>query len=235
MTDYRLSPNHLWVPTAGCIVLVLSLSACGLSPSTNAPAPVPNIAIPAPTANANTVPVAPNMNAPAPSVVLPLEDFFSRVTKKPFGIFITPSTSPVQPEVFHGYHTGADAETMPEEQTIDIPVRAIADGTVTRVAVIRGYGGVVMIRHTVGDETVTALYGHLRLSSVTLKQGDAVHVGDTIAVLGTGFTTETANERKHLHFGLRDGVSTETRGYVSRQSDLAAWLDPVAWLQAHGA
>jgi hypothetical protein len=30
--------------------------------------------------------------------------------KKPFGIYITPENSPVQPENFTGYHTGIDVE-----------------------------------------------------------------------------------------------------------------------------
>ena len=60
----------------------------------------------------------------------PLTRAAERVTKKPFGIYITPKTSPVQPEKFTGYHTGADAETTPAEANIDMPIYAIADGTV---------------------------------------------------------------------------------------------------------
>jgi hypothetical protein len=45
-----------------------------------------------------------------------------RVAKKPFGIFITPQSSPVQPEHFRGYHTGADFEIFPEELNVDVAV-----------------------------------------------------------------------------------------------------------------
>jgi len=43
-------------------------------------------------------------------LVLPVNQFFARITKKPFGVYITPETSPVQPEKFTGYHTGVDVE-----------------------------------------------------------------------------------------------------------------------------
>lgn len=177
-----------------------------------------------------------NANVKIPStLVVPLDNFSRRVTKKPFGIRIIPETSPVQPEKFRGYHTGADAEVSQEEGTIDVPVYAIADGTVTMVAYLRGYGGVIMIRHVVDGETVTALYGHVRRSSVLFKVGDAVRVGDQIAVLGSGFTPETQGERKHLHFGLLKGVSKDTRGYVNGERELGPWLDPVLWLQERNA
>lgn len=45
-----------------------------------------------------------------PKIVLPIAEFEKRITKKPFGIYITPQNSPVQPERFTGYHTGVDVE-----------------------------------------------------------------------------------------------------------------------------
>src|SRR5579863_6635904 len=41
----------------------------------------------------------------------PISGGLSRVTKKPFGIYVTPQNSPVQPEKFTGFHTGIDFET----------------------------------------------------------------------------------------------------------------------------
>src|SRR5579871_4518385 len=58
--------------------------------------------------------------APAPAMVEPAKDFLQRVTKKPFGIYVTPTDSPVQPERFTGYHTGADGEYG--DITADVPV-----------------------------------------------------------------------------------------------------------------
>lgn len=169
------------------------------------------------------------------AVVLPIAGFFERVTKKSFGIFITPQTSPVHPERFSGYHAGADAETLPDEQELDVPVFAIADGMIVRTARANGYGGVILLRSTVGNETITVLYGHVRLSSVRFKTDDSVNKGDTLAVLGTGFSDETDGERKHLHFGVVRGDSTDVRGYVQTHKELDAWHDPMEWLKEHGA
>ncbi len=176
-----------------------------------------------------------NTMKPKPTVVVPVSGFFDRSTKKPFGMYITPQDSPVQPEKFTGYHTGVDAETTPDEQTVDVPVYAIADGTVVLAGHVNGYGGVMMIRSVAANETITALYGYLRIASFTFKNGDHVNIGDQIAVLGTGFSSETDGERKHLHFGILKGASTNVRGYVQSQTELNAWYDPVAWLQQHGA
>src|SRR5438105_4096773 len=51
-----------------------------------------------------------------PKLTPPIGNSLSRVTKKPFGIYITPQNSPVQPEKFKGYHTGVDFETTADEQ-----------------------------------------------------------------------------------------------------------------------
>lgn len=168
------------------------------------------------------------------SVQYPLDGFLDRITKKRFGQHITPATSPVQPERFSGYHTGVDAETTAADADIDVPVYAIADGTIRLVRWVSGYGGVVMIEHSVDGQTSTALYGHLRLSSVTRGDGEPVTVGERIAVLGTDGTAETDRERKHLHLGLLKGRSIDLRGYVAHESQLSAWEHPIAWFERQG-
>lgn len=179
--------------------------------------------------------VAPT-DAPAePAAVRPMENFFERITKKPFGIYITPQTSPIQPEKFTGYHTGADAETTAAEKDANLPVMAVTKGTVVFAGHVNGYGGVIIIRHTIDGQTVTGLYGHLRISSFKVGKNDGVRVGQPIAVLGTGYSSETDGERKHLHFGLIKGATISYRGYVSSKNQLSAWEDPVAWLKRHGA
>lgn len=180
--------------------------------------------------------VAEHMNvASAPEAVAPVEGFFNRITKKPFGIYITPKRSPVQPERFTGYHAGSDAETTSDEQNVDVPVYSVAAGTVTRVSHVNGYGGVIMVQHKVGDETVTALYGHVRFATVSVKVGQQVEAGHKIAVLGKGYSTETDGERKHLHFALLKGASSVVKGYVTTNDALSPWYDPVLWLREHGA
>ena len=166
---------------------------------------------------------------PARVASYPMDGFRERITKKSFGDFITPESSPIQPERFSGYHTGVDLETTDEEQDTDVPVYAIADGTITLVRTVDGYGGVVLVKHVANGETITALYGHVRLSSVTKTVGDTIVSGKRLAVLGTGGTDETDGERKHLHFGLLRGSSTNVRGYVTAEEELGPWIDPVAW------
>ncbi len=161
------------------------------------------------------------------SVYYPLQDFLPRITKKRFGQYITPQNSPVSPERFSGYHTGVDAEAGDDQG--DVPVYAVANGQVKLRRTVDGYGGVVMIEQAVDGQTLTALYGHLDIASVTLTVGDVVTAGQKIGVLGTGGTAETDGERQHLHFGLLVGVSTNLKGYVSRDSDLSPWLDPLIW------
>lgn len=167
------------------------------------------------------------------SVRYPLNGFLERITKKRFGQLITPATSPVQPERFSGYHTGVDAETSESEADVDLPVYAVADGTIRQVTTASGYGGVVLIEHQVAGQTVTALYGHVRRSSVAKRPGQTVTAGEQIAVLGTGNSAETDGERKHLHFGLLKGRSTNLRGYVNLATQLSTWLDPVSWFDQH--
>lgn len=181
----------------------------------------------------STVTVPP---APLPDTVsISIADFYNRATKKPFGIYITPQDSPVQPEKFTGYHTGADAETTPAEANTDVPVYAALDGTVHLADHVNGYGGVITIWSTLDGTSITTLYGHLRIASFTVQAGDTVHAGEKIAVLGTGYSAETDGERKHLHFAVLPGHTAELRGYVQRQSELSLWLDPVAWLESYNA
>lgn len=189
-----------------------------------------NAAETSPTANTNTQPV------PESAVVLPIKDFYGRVTLKHFGTYITKATSPVQPERFSGYHAGSDAEATSEaEKNVDVPVYAAADGTVVLRQAVNGYGGVVMVESTVDNETVTFLYGHVRLSSVTKTVGKTVKKGERLGFLGTGYSSETDNERKHLHFAILKGASTKLAGYVTSKAALSPWYDPEAWLKERNA
>lgn len=194
-----------------------------------------NASQPITTPPAADTPANVNSTAPASDVVLPISGFYVRVTKKTFGQYITKANSPVQPERFSGYHTGADAETTADEKDADVPVYAIANGTLVLKKYASGYGGVILVKFSLNKETITAVYGHVRLSSVTKKVGDTVKKGEQLAVLGTGFSTETDGERKHLHFGLLKGPSTNIKGYVSSTAQLSPWEDPVQWLKSHDA
>jgi murein DD-endopeptidase MepM/ murein hydrolase activator NlpD len=160
----------------------------------------------------------------------PVADAGTRITKKPFGIYITPKNSPVQPERFTGYHTGEDFETLPGEQNIDVPVYAICTGPLLLKELANGYGGVMVQQCTIADEAVTVIYGHIRLSSINFTKGEQISAGTQLGVLGTGYSTETDGERKHLHLGIHKGTSVNISGYVQNKADLGNWLDPQKYL-----
>ena len=160
-------------------------------------------------------------------LVAPVQEFKQRITKKPFGIYITPKTSSIQPEKFTGYHTGADAEFG--DVTDEVSVKAIADGVVIFSGTASGYGGVIAIRHIINDEIYVAIYGHLKPNSL-VKNNTSVSRGQLIGVLGIGNTSETDGERKHLHFGFHRGQEINLKGYVNNQQDLKNWLDPLSFI-----
>lgn len=155
---------------------------------------------------------------------LPVTNFKTGQTKKVFGQYITPQNSPVQPEKFTGYHTGVDIEQA--QDNTDVPVYAISDGTVRFVGFISGYGGVIVIQFSYQNQTYTALYGHVRLSSAVIKSGDLVTNNQQLAILGLPNSTETDGERKHLHFAIHKSTTIEYSGYVQNQSELSNWIDP---------
>lgn len=163
------------------------------------------------------------------SYVEPVPGFAKRITKKPFGIYITPSTSPVQPERFAGYHTGADAEFG--DTVDDVPVVAIADGIVMYLNWVSGYGGVIIVRHSVEDHLVNVLYGHLDADSILVSIGAEVEAGQQLGVLGEGFTRETDGERKHLHLSISTRTDVDLRGYARSLSELSSWVDPLSLFQ----
>lgn len=154
----------------------------------------------------------------------PVVNFHDRVTKKPFGIYITPTTSPIQPEKFSGYHTGVDVEFTDTEG--EVLVVAIADGEVIVSRRVNGYGGVSIVRHEINDENILTLYGHLDPSSLTTA-GEFVQAGEQIGHLGKGGTSETDGERKHLHIGMLRGNSVSYLGYVATEEALKGWYDPM--------
>ncbi len=172
---------------------------------------------------------------PVPPVALaiaePIANALSRVTKKPFGIYVMPGFSPVNPERFTGYHTGVDFETTPTEQKADIPVYAICPGKILIKEWASGYGGVVNVSCTLSGQAVTVTYGHLRLASILKKVGETLAQGEEIGVLGTGFSKETDGERRHLHLGIHKGKNAVINGYVATEVQLAQWINVLDYLK----
>ena len=163
--------------------------------------------------------------------ISPMNDALSRITKKPFGIYISPINSPVTPEKFTGYHTGVDYETFPTEQVEDITITAICTGKVIEKKQARGYGGMVIQSCLIDNSPITIIYGHMRLSSIKNSMGEILNAGDFLGFLGTGYSAETDGERKHLHLGIHTGEVVDTRGYVQTKSELKNWIDIKEYLK----
>lgn len=169
---------------------------------------------------------------PAQPVVPTTTDFMApisraneRVTKKPFGIKISPATSPIQPERFSGYHTGTDFETFPQEADTTVVINSICDGKVIYRQRVSGYGGVLIQSCEWQGQPITVLYGHLALSSIDLKIGDDLKAKQSIGDLGQGYSYDTDGERKHLHLGIHKNSAINLKGYVQDQSQLGEWID----------
>ena len=161
----------------------------------------------------------------------PLSSAIARVTKKPFGIYITPKNSPVSPEKFTGYHTGVDFEIFPGEENKDVAVWSICDGTLLIKKSASGYGGVAVELCKIKGQDVTIVYGHLKLSSIGFKAGQKISAGETIGLLGKGYSNETAGERKHLHLGIHRGANINLLGYVPSKNQLSDWLNALDYLK----
>ena len=156
--------------------------------------------------------------------ISPINNALSRITKKPFGIYISPTNSPVTPEKFTGYHTGVDFETFSTEQAEDTTVTAICTGKIIEKKQARGYGGMVVQSCLIDNNPITIIYGHIRLSSIKNSIGENLNAGDFLGFLGTRYSTETDGERKHLHLGIHKGEAVDTRGYVQTESELKNWI-----------
>jgi len=179
------------------------------------------------TSPAPSVTISPSIiPSPQSQLAEPVKDFKARVTKKPFGIYVTPQNSPVQPERFTGYHTGADAEYG--DVTADVAVYAIVDGIITYSKYTSGYGGCFIIKVEINGTPHSVLYGHIRPSTLP-SLGQQFKKGDQIAVLGTAYSTETDGERRHLHLGILSDDRIDIKGYVSSKFQLSGWLDPLSF------
>ncbi len=163
--------------------------------------------------------------------IAPIDNPLVRITKKSFGIFVSPQNSPITPEKFTGYHTGVDFETFPEEQNIDVPIVAVCTGKILEKRQANGYGGMVVQSCFLENNPITIIYGHIKLSSIKILQGEILTSGNFLGVLGNGYSTETDGERKHLHLGIHKGKNIDVRGYVQIENDLNNWINISTYLK----
>lgn len=162
----------------------------------------------------------------------PITNYTLRKGLRDFGKLVTPGDAESLDcgAAFSGYHTADDLEIFPAEADLSVPVFAFADGTVSEVQTVSGYGGLLVLKSQVEGMNYNAYYGHLDLTTVAKKAGQAVSSGEKIAELGKGCSSESGGERKHLHFGISKGEWLDYRGYVETASELENWLDPTVFL-----
>ncbi len=161
----------------------------------------------------------------------PIDNWSKRVTKKPFGIYVSPGHSPVSPERFTGYHTGVDFEIFSDEQNKDMTITAVCTGPLLLKESASGYGGVAVQACQLNNQDITVVYGHLKLSSITKIKGQPLTAGETIGILGKAYSSETDGERKHLHLGIHKGTAMNIKGYVQTPEQLNDWLDITKYLK----
>ncbi|MBP7057209.1 M23 family metallopeptidase [Candidatus Gracilibacteria bacterium] len=161
---------------------------------------------------------------PTTQVVAPIAEYGQRNHLKSFGEYIQ--------DRFVGYHLADDIEYT--DTTSDTPVYSIAAGTVEYSKFTSGYGGMIKIKHTIDNQQLHAIYGHLDLASSSLKVGDQVKAGQLLANLGKDKSSETDGERKHLHFGLYKGNEDRINGYGAEISSVDQWLNPSQFLIDQG-
>ena len=155
----------------------------------------------------------------------PLPFSHDRVTKKPFGIFVTPEKSPVDGERFSGYHTAVDYEISKEEDFKPVPVFAVCSGELLSKKMVSGYGGVVTQACLFDDQPVTVVYGHVGVTQISYDVGEHISAGAQITTLAEGNSEESGKERKHLHLGVYKGKNLDIRGYVPKEFQLNNWID----------
>jgi hypothetical protein len=206
----------MWKPVVAALIII----AAGALVLFRAPMP------PSPEASVTPLPVrSPAVTEPD----IPLPRARERVTRKPFGIRVRPDDSPVSPERFSGYHTGADFELLPGEDETTLTVRALCVGPVIDSRRISGYGGVVVQRCTLLPTPFTVLYGHLAPASLP-GIGTELTIGQAVGTLGRGYSSDTDGERPHLHLGITSGTAEDVRGYVTDSGQLRGWLDPLRFI-----
>lgn len=171
----------------------------------------------------------------SPKIIYPIDKFNERISLNPFGNHLDGKDSPRNTATdvicptgkgYVGYHTADDLEIFPDESNSTVVVKSIADGTVRQIGFVNGYGGLIVIEYEIDGQIYTAYYGHIDVSSSNLKKGDAVKMGEQIAILAPQCSEKNGFTRKHLHFGIHLGKKVDVKGYVSTKNDLNNWIDP---------
>ncbi|WP_435159317.1 M23 family metallopeptidase [Amycolatopsis sacchari] len=112
------------------------------------------------------------------------------------------------------FHTGTDYAAAD-----GTPILAVADGVVTVAGFSGGYGGLIVIEHTISGQRVASAYAHMWKHGIHVSVGDRVSAGQHVGDVGSSGRSTGA----HLHFEIRPGGTN------------AAAIDAEPWLAEHGA
>ena len=113
-------------------------------------------------------------------------------------------------------HHGADFGAP-----LGTPIYAFADGTVVdaRDQGVDGFGGWVVILHTIEGKEMSTVYGHEDPGGVMVKTGDQVKAGQQIARVGNS----GQSGGPHMHFELHNGNRMNGMGDI----DPEPWTEKV--------
>lgn len=112
------------------------------------------------------------------------------------------------------FHAGSDFAAAD-----GTPILAVADGVVVLAEYSGGYGGLVIIEHTVQGARIASYYAHMRETGIHVVAGQSVTAGQHIGDVGSSGKSTGA----HLHLEVRPGGQG------------AEAVDADAWLTEHGA
>ncbi|UAL30416.1 M23 family metallopeptidase [Nocardioides rotundus] len=158
------------------------------------------------TSTGDTLPAV-QPTAESSRVVFPLPEDTWVLTSE-FG----PRVHPITGE--NSTHTGTDF-AAPD----GTPILAAADGTVTIAEFSGGYGGLIVIEHTIAGQTVATAYSHMWQRGIHVAAGDEVAAGEHIGDVGSSGNSTGP----HLHFEVRTGGTNGEH------------TDPATWLKSHNA
>lgn len=117
------------------------------------------------------------------------------------------------------YHAGTDYAAAD-----GTPIYAAADGRVVWAEFNGGYGGLIIIEHTVQGEAVRSVYAHMWEHGIHVQEGQTVTAGTHIGDVGSSGRSTGA----HLHFEIRPAPPAPSRSTPTSGSPTTAPPNPTA-------
>ena len=112
------------------------------------------------------------------------------------------------------FHSGSDLAAAD-----GTPIYAVADGRVTVAEFSSGWGGLIVIEHTVQGARVASYYAHMWQDGIYVTSGETVAAGQHIGDVGSS----GRSTGPHLHVEIRPGGQAQPP------------VNAVEWLAQHGA